>query len=44
MDNGVSVKLSDFSLPLNQETTVKNAITKQNKISQGPTSTGMVTC
>ena len=44
MDNGVSVKLSDFSLPLNQKTTVKTAITKQNKISQGPASKGMVTC
>lgn len=44
MNNGVSIKLSDFSLPLNQETTVKNVITKENKISQVPASNGMVTC
>lgn len=44
MDNGVYVKLNDFRLSLNQETTVKNAITKQNKISQVPIRKGMVTC
>lgn len=44
MDNGVSVEWSDFRLPFNQETAVKNAIIKQNKISQVPARKGMVIC